>query len=652
MFREANYLTYLGYKLFGENIRKKIHKYYDLEKSLRRAMISMPPEMYIATAQMISVIFGIIGAIVGLIAAYVLLTFIPIPETIFPITIPDSIYPYWKFYRPFVFGGILAIIITVILYYIGYLIFVIYPSTVISDRKSKIDRTLPHAITFMHSLSMGGMNLIQIFRSLADYYEVYGEVSNEASRIIRDMELLGKDLRTALSDAVETSPSENFKEFLHGLITIIDSGGDVTRYLEERADFYLERARQDQKGFLEFLGLMSESYITAFVAGPLFLIIIQTVMVVMGQGNDIALYAIIYLVIPIGSFFFAMIIKLLSPTEEGEPPRLRESFVLSKKKVRAEEYEKDIKKLRKAIKNWKFKKVLKNPLSPIRKKPIYSFIISIPLGIAFVIYGYMQYPYIVGMDFMRWFFVIDDYIFIALIIIFLPFVMFYELGRRKIRRTLRLAPIFLSKLASANESGMPIYRAIAMIAKTDTSPLKREIQKIKSDIDWGISLNDALVRFANRLRVFELSRTMALLNEALKSTGNVTEVLMVSAKDASNAELLRRERLTNMFMYVIIIYISFFVFIGIVYIISSTFLSTLAESAQKVAQSGAASSGFAMLQSIDVEVYKNIFMHASIFQGLFAGLVAGVMGEGSLSSGIKHSLIMLLLAYVLFNIIM
>jgi flagellar protein FlaJ len=43
-------------------------------------------------------------------------------------------------------------------------------------------------------------------------------------------------------------------------------------------------------------------------------------------------------------------------------------------------------------------------------------------------------------------------------------------------------------------------------------------------------------------------------------------------------------------------------------------------------------------------------MHASIFKGIFAGIVAGVMGEGSISSGIKHSLVMLVLAYVLFNV--
>ncbi|AEA47248.1 type II secretion system F family protein [Archaeoglobus veneficus] len=646
MFKEANMFTYLGYKLFGESIRKNVQKYYDLEKQLRQAMISMPPEMYIATARMVSLIFAVVGAILGLIISYIVIFFIGLPEVIFPIALPEPIYSFWMNFRAFVFAALLCAMITVALYFAGYFMFTIYPSTVISDRKSKIDRALPHAITFMYSLSRGGMNLIEIFRALSEYYEVYSEVSREAARILRDMEVLGKDLRTALADAVELSPSENFKEFLHGLITIIDSGGDITKYLEDRADFYLERARQDQKNFLEFLGLMAESYITAFVAGPLFLIIIQTVMVVMGQGDETTLYAVIYLVIPIGSFFFAMVIKLLTPTEEGEPPKLREKYTYLRRKVEEREFSDQIKELRKRINSWKFRKALRHPLDPIKRRPMYVFIFSIPAGLAFMFYGFSRYQF--SPD-IQWLFKVDDYIFLSLVIILAPFVVFYEAGRKKAKRTLRLTPIFLNKLASANESGMPIYRAIAMIAKTDTTPLKKEIQKIKSDLDWGISLNDALIRFANRLRVFELSRTITLLNEALKSTGNVTEVLMISAKDASNAELLRRERLSNMFMYVIIIYISFFVFIGIVYIITTTFLSTLAESAAKVAESGG--TGMTMLRGIDVTTYKNVFMHAAVFQGLFAGLVAGVMGEGSLSAGVKHSLLMLVLAYVLFTVL-
>jgi flagellar protein FlaJ len=644
MFKEANYLTYLGYKLFGEEIKKKRIKYFELEKSLKRAMISMPPEMYIATARMFSLIFGIIGAILGLIIAYIVVNFVGIPP-LFAISLPEPYLTYWMFYRPFFYAGVLAILITIGLYYLGNFIFTLYPSIVISDRKSKIDRVLPHAITFMYSLSRGGMNLPQIFKSLADNHEIYGEISREATRILWEVEGLGKDLRTALAEAVENTPSENFREFLHGLITIIDSGGDITRYLEERSEFYFERVRQDQKNFLEFLGLMAETYVTAFVAGPLFLIIIQTVMSVIGSANDLALFSIIYLVIPIGSFMFAMLIKLITPGEKDLAPILRERYVYVRRVKDVDE--EHIREVSKKVEKWKFKQKMKKPLQLIKLHPHYTFVFSVPLAIAIFVYGLINNPFMPGMDIRLWIFTIDDYIFIGLIVALAPFAVFHELSRRGVRRYMRLTPIFLNKLASANESGMPIYRAISMIAKTDTSPLKKEIRRIKSDLEWGISLPDALIRFANRLRIFELSRTMTLLNEALKSSGNVTEVLMISAKDATDAELLRRERSISMFSYVVIIYIAFFVFIGIVYVVSSTFLSTLAESAARVQATG---QSFGMLQSVNIELYRNVFLHAAVFQGLFAGLVAGVMGEGRLSAGIKHSLVMLIIAYLGFTL--
>ncbi len=637
MFRKANLLTYLGYKLFGKGVKKNIHKYYWLEKSLYKAMIPMPLEMYIATAKMISFIFAVIGAIIGLIFAYFFI--LPgLPE--FPIAIPPQIYSYWIKLRTFILSGITVILMTVIFHYIGYFLFLIYPSTVISDRKNKIDKILPHAIAFMYSLSLGGMNIIRIFKSLASYPEIYGEFSREISRIIRDIELFGKDLRTALSDAVESSPSDNFKEFLHGLITVLDTGGDITRYLEERSEFYFEKAKQAQKSYIEFLGLMAESYITAFVAGPLFLIIIQTVMSLMGQGNDLILYLVIYMIIPIASLMFAVLVKLLTPSEEGEAPEIKEIFI--KRPIKnAEEYTEDLKRLERKIKLWKIKKILKNPFRIMVRKPVYSLIISIPVGLLIILYGILLVPFTPTMN---WFFFVDDYIFLAVIIMLTPYAVFYETKMRTIKRYLSLLPVFLNRLAAANESGIPLHRAIAMIAKTDTSPLKKEIQKIKADLDWGISLSDGFVRFANRLRVFELSRTVTLIKESLRSTGDITEVLMISAKDATNAELLRRERYSSMLIYTIIIYIAFFVFIGIVYIISTTFLSAIAGTR--------ATSGFGGLYSIgtiNVEFYRNLLMHAAVFQGIFAGLVAGVMGGGGFSSGVKHSIIMLAFAYILFN---
>lgn len=641
MFKRANYLTYLGYKLFGDYIKKNIGKYYELERSLKKASISMPPEMYIATAKMFSLIFGFIGALIGAFLAIIIIRFVEIP-TIFPIVLPSTIAEHWFGLRELVYVTVLAAIITLLLYYLAEFIFKIYPSTIVSDRKSKIDRVLPHAINFMYSLSKGKMNLLQIFKTLSENYEVYGEVSREVSKIVWQVEALGKDLRTALANMIETTPSDNFREFLHGLIAVIDSGGDITMYLEERTNFYFERARQEQKGFLEFLGLMSEAYVTALVAGPLFLIVILTVMSTIGQPNDVAILSVIYIVIPLGSFMFAMTIKLLTPGEVGKAPILRERFVYSGEK------RKKFKEVKRLVEIWRIKKKLMNPVKLLIDNPYIVFAFSVPAGILFVIYGLLKNPYYVGMDLRYWFFTIDDYIFVGLIVILAPFVLFFEMSKRRTSKFMRLTPIFLNKLASANESGMPIHRAIEMLAKTDKSPLRKEIVKIKRNLDWGISLSDALARFANRLRIFEVTRTVTLLRDALMSTGNVTDVLMTAAKDASNAELLRRERTISMFSYMVIVYVAFIVFIAIVYIISSTFLSTLAEAATEVQATG---QSLTFLTAVDVYSYRNYFMHAAVFQGIFAGLVAGVMGEGSLSAGAKHSFIMLTIAYVMFNLL-
>jgi flagellar protein FlaJ len=45
------------------------------------------------------------------------------------------------------------------------------------------------------------------------------------------------------------------------------------------------------------------------------------------------------------------------------------------------------------------------------------------------------------------------------------------------------------------------------------------------------------------------------------------------------------------------------------------------------------------------EEMKRIFLHMTLIQGFFGGLVAGKMGEGSIGAGLKHSLVMMLLGF-------
>jgi flagellar protein FlaJ len=186
------------------------------------------------------------------------------------------------------------------------------------------------------------------------------------------------------------------------------------------------------------------------------------------------------------------------------------------------------------------------------------------------------------------------------------------------------------------------------MAKSDTDTLSKEIRKIWHDIFWGLEINDGLIRFANRLRTQVVTRSLSLVTKANESSGDIGEVLLVAARDAASEQGMKRERGMSMMIYIVIIYISFFVFVGVIFVISTTFLSEMAEAGQQMAASGSQTGGF--LGSFDLEAYTRLFKHASIIQGLSSGLMAGAMGEGSVMSGLKHATIMIAIGYAIFTL--
>jgi flagellar protein FlaJ len=211
-----------------------------------------------------------------------------------------------------VFGSLFMIALCMI---IIYNIFIAYPSIMASNRKRNIELVLPYAINYMTAMSGAGVLPKDIFLSLAKN-KIYGEVSTEARYLVRDMDILGKDLVTAMKNVARTTPSPMMQEFLQGAITVVTSGGELEPYFKVKTEQYIIENRQRQKEFLETLGLLGETYVTAFVAGPLFLIIVLSIMSVMGGGTQtLFLYLLIYAIIPVGSILFIVLISSLTPEE-------------------------------------------------------------------------------------------------------------------------------------------------------------------------------------------------------------------------------------------------------------------------------------------------------------------------------------------------
>jgi flagellar protein FlaJ len=288
------------------------------------------------------------------------------------------------------------------------------------------------------------------------------------------------------------------------------------------------------------------------------------------------------------------------------------------------------------------RKMLLSPLKPLKEKPEYTLAITVPIVLIYLTYSTFQ-----GMKTKDYIDFIDNKIVFAIYIIVIPLMIFHEYKKGREERIQAQIPDFLKKLASTNETGMTLRDSIKLMTRSDVG-LGKEIKKIWNDMEWGLSINESLRRFANRVRTHIVARSITLITKANESSGDIGEALTVAARDAAAEQELKTDRKVSMLIYIIIIYISFMVFIGIIYIISSTFLLEMVKASEKVSSSG----GHAVPLSLDrakMAMYNRLFFHGALIQGFTSGLIAGVMGEGSVLSGLKHSVIMMTIGYLLFT---
>jgi flagellar protein FlaJ len=75
----------------------------------------------------------------------------------------------------------------------------------------------------------------------------------------------------------------------------------------------------------------------------------------------------------------------------------------------------------------------------------------------------------------------------------------------------------------------------------------------------------------------------------------------------------------------------------------STFLPQMAKAAE---QAG----GTMFIKNFSLSFNRIYFYHTVLIQGFFSGIMAGVLGEGDYRSGLKHSVIMISVAFILFRL--
>jgi flagellar protein FlaJ len=196
--------------------------------------------------------------------------------------------------------------------------FYIYPVYRADKLKRELDDELPFTTGYMAILSSAGVSPEKIFYSLSNL-SVPLVVSDEARDIVRDVNLFGRDIISALEEESKRTPSERLREMLEGFISTIHSGGNLAAYLREKSKQYMRLKRIGLKKFSDTLSILSEFYVAILITGPLLLVIMLAVMAMLGGGSlgtlspDLILSLLTYIGIPLGSIMFLIILDAVSP---------------------------------------------------------------------------------------------------------------------------------------------------------------------------------------------------------------------------------------------------------------------------------------------------------------------------------------------------
>jgi flagellar protein FlaJ len=264
-------------------------------------------ERLLSLATLYSLILSSVCVTMGLAVSALLFNYVPIWRFIFARDIAIADMP------GLVADFSLVVFIALACCLALFLLFILYPRIKGWERKGKIDGHLPYAICWMSFMATTGVIPYLIFRKLAETEEFFGEISQEAKLVVKDVELLGFDFISALRNLASATPSTHLRTFVQGAMTNALSGGEMGTYFVSKARETMEENRKKFTEFIATLGLISEVYIIGLVAAPLLVIVMFAAMMMLGGTSPMILMVIIYGVIPLGSMLFLLLTDALTP---------------------------------------------------------------------------------------------------------------------------------------------------------------------------------------------------------------------------------------------------------------------------------------------------------------------------------------------------
>jgi flagellar protein FlaJ len=282
-----------AYKLLGDKTARFLPLFKDLDQSLLRSGLRTNFKAYVSLTVLASLL---VTLSVGIVTSLLLVVF------------------RMPFSSAFLFG-VGAALFTSAMSVIGFYLYPVYRA---DKHKRELDDELPFTTGYLSILASAGVSPEKMFHSLATL-NVPLAASSEAIDIVKNVNLFGMDIISALEKASSRTPSQKLRDMIEGMISTIHTGGNLGAFLRERFKTHMKLKRVSLKKYSDSLSVLSEVYVALLLTGPLMLVIMLSVMSVLGGGglmglsSELLLSLLTYIGIPVCAIIFLIILDSSSP---------------------------------------------------------------------------------------------------------------------------------------------------------------------------------------------------------------------------------------------------------------------------------------------------------------------------------------------------
>lgn len=207
-------------------------------------------------------------------------------------------------------------------------------------------------------------------------------------------------------------------------------------------------------------------------------------------------------------------------------------------------------------------------------------------------------------------------------------------------------PKLLRDITEAVRSGVPLIKALEDASQREYGPISKPLSAALIKHNLTTDFEASMTWLGQTLVQPSAKRMCKILVEAYESGGKIIDVLDTSVELFTHLVNYKEERNILLKPYTFIVYLGTFIFICISWVILTKFMMPL--SVASADQYTSQPSFLGDLLAIDY--YKAILFWAALMNGFFGGIIAGKMSNGRILTGLIHSVLLIIIATVFFNL--